>query len=139
MGIVEWVTYDILRDNLAIAGLHKLFDVINEIIDAREEFVCELLDIVVASTLNVKGWVLMLGGLVQLLRVIEGDNFIACTMNDVDWAINVWHAVYVRELVEREGPAEIQCDAKDGHQARVKDYATEAILLRQKASRPRPD
>jgi len=100
--VIEMVTLRTVRDMLAIAQLNVLIDVVDELIDAREVLIAtELLDVVVSGAIDVVGRVLVLSGLIKLLCVVEWNNLVASAVYNVDWTLNVWHAVDIRELIDR--------------------------------------
>jgi len=82
------------------------------LLDARQVVLSEFLDIVVACPIYIVGRVLVLGGAMELLSVVERNYFVTLTVDDIDRTVYIAHAVDVRELVEWEGPAEIEHDAQ---------------------------
>ena len=108
---------------------HKSVDVLDELVNALTVVCCELFDVVMASTVDVVGWVFVPGLLVQLLSVVEGHDLISFPVDDVDWAIDVRHAIDVRELVKGQRPAKVENNAKGGHEARVQNDTSYWVLL----------
>jgi len=72
----------------------------DELLYPLEVISCELFDVVMASTIDVVGWILMFGGSVQFLSVVKWHNLVTLAMDDVDRTLDLWHAVDVRELVK---------------------------------------
>ena len=65
-----------------------------------------------AGAIHVIRWILVLGRPMQLLRMVEGHDLVPLPMDDVDGALDVGHAVYIREVVDWECPSEIEHDTE---------------------------
>ena len=96
---------------------HIAVNVLDELIDALTVVRRKFLNIVMAGAVHIVRRILVPSLPVQLLSMVEWHNFISFTMDDVDWAVDVWHAVDVGKLVERQCPAEVEYDTKGRHQA----------------------
>ena len=90
---------------------HKSVDILDELVNALTVVCCKLLYIVMTGAVDIVGWVLMPGLLVQLLCVVEWHDFISLPVDDVDRAVDVRHAVDVRELVKGQCPAKVENNA----------------------------
>ena len=65
------------------------------------QVVCrKFLNIIVASTIHVVGWVFMLCTIVKLPCMVKWHNLVTPAMDDENWAVYVWHPVDIREFVE---------------------------------------
>ena len=77
----------------------------DELLDPRQVVLSKLLDVVVTGPIDIVRWVLVLGGLVKFLRVVERHYLIALAMDNIYRTLDVGHAVYVRKVVDRQAPA----------------------------------
>ena len=88
---------------------------LNKLIDPQTIICRKLLNIVVSSSINIVGRILILCSFVQLLSMIKGYNFITFSMNHKDWALDVGHSVDIREVVKWESPSQIEHDSESRH------------------------
>ena len=86
--------------------------VLDELVDSLAIVCSELFNIVMSGTIDIVWRILMSSLPVKLLSVIEWHDFVSLTMDYVDWTIDVWHAIDVRELVKRQCPAKIEDDTE---------------------------
>ena len=92
-------------------------DIEDELFDPLEVVICELFHVVMAGTINVIWRVLVLGRSVQFLRMVKRHDFVTLAMNNIDRALNIGHAVDVWELIERQGPTQVEDNSQCRHQA----------------------
>lgn len=116
-------------------GVHML----DELLDPQQVVRGKLLDVVVARSIYIVWHVLVLGGFVQLDGVVERNDLVALPMDHEHGAVNIGHAIDVGELVEGQGPPEIEDDAQGRHNARVEDHARDRILFSKKTGGSRPN
>ena len=72
----------------------------------------ELFDVVVASAVYVVRRILLLGGPMQLLSVVEWHNLISFAMDHIHGAVYVRHAIDIRKLVKWQSPSQIEHHSK---------------------------
>ena len=111
----------------------------DELFDPLQVVGCELLNIVVTSSINIVRGELMLCGGVQLTCMIERHNFISPAVYDENWTVYVRHPIDIWELVKRKSPSEIEDNSEGGHESRVKDDSGYIVLLCKVGRRARSD
>lgn len=111
----------------------------DELFDSLQVVRCKLLNIVVASSINIVRGELMLCGSVQLTCMIERYNFISPAVYDENWTVYVRHPIDVWELVKWKSPSEIEDNSEGRHESRMKDDSSDIVLLRKVGRRTRSD
>lgn len=70
-----------------------------------------LLDVVVASSIHIVGWVLNFGSGMQHLSMLEGDYLISPPVYYENRGVDPLHPVYIGKLVKGQGPSQIEDDS----------------------------
>ena len=104
-----------------------------EVIDPLEVIKSELLNIVVACTVNVVGSILVLALLVHLLRMVKWHYLVSSAMDDVNGAVYVFYSIDVRKLVEWQRPSQVKEHSERGHETTIDNDPGNGIFLCQVA------
>ena len=111
----------------------------NEIFNSLVVIKGELLDIIVASAINIEWRVFYTRSLIHGLGIPERHDLVSPAMNDESGCVNLADAVYVGEFVEGQCPSQVKGDTHDRGESRLNDQATYLIFLCKEAVRSRPD